>query len=181
MNERLFVAGFDTPIGNLRIASSDRGIAYLELPRATGCGHSGHGRRYFPDAEICEGFAPNREAIAQVTEYLEGKRERFELALDLRGTRFQLAVWGALAEIPCGELRSYAEIAREIGRPLAVRAVGNAAGSNPVPLVVPCHRVVAARGRLGGYAGGTAIKARLLALERDVLARSGAPNALGLL
>jgi O-6-methylguanine DNA methyltransferase len=89
------------------------------------------------------------------------------LALDLRGTPFQLEVWSALREIPYGETRSYADIAREVGRPSAVRAVGAANGANPLSIVVPCHRVIASDGRLQGYGGGVSLKAKLLAMEQS--------------
>jgi O-6-methylguanine DNA methyltransferase len=176
MGELLFVASFESRIGALRVASSERGLVHLALPRAAGCGFDTHQRRHFPDAEVREGLGPNRAAIDQLIEYLEGRRRRFDLRLDLRGTAFQLSVWSALVAIPCGEKRNYAEIARAVGRPRAVRAVGNAAGANPLPIVVPCHRVVAVGGRLGGYAGGGALKARLLAMERDAQAGTSVSN-----
>jgi O-6-methylguanine DNA methyltransferase len=162
--EILHTARFETPIGPLLAASSERGLAYLELPHASGRGFAGWlaARK----AEAVQGFAPNRAVVAQVTEYLEGKRRRFDLPLDLRGTPFQIEVWEEMLRIPCGETRSYTDVARAIGRPRALRAVGNASGANPVPLVVPCHRVVAVGGKLGGFGGGLALKARLLALER---------------
>jgi len=165
--EILHVARFESPVGTLLAATSERGLAYLELPHASGRGFAGWRRAAAPKAHVVEGFAPNRAAVAQVCEYLDGKRRRFELALDLRGTPFQRAVWEALLAIPYGETRTYGELARAIGRPGAMRAVGAANGANPVPLVVPCHRVVAAGGRLGGFGGGLALKKRLLALESD--------------
>jgi len=158
-------AQVDSPIGSLRVASTERGLAYLGLPFASGRGLRGWLRRCLPDARCVDGFAPNRAAIAQILEYLEGKRVIFELPLDLRGTPFQTAVWQALLEIPYGETRSYAEIAKRVGQPNAVRAVGAANGANPIALVVPCHRVIASDGRLGGYGGGLRLKARLLAME----------------
>jgi methylated-DNA-[protein]-cysteine S-methyltransferase len=122
--------------------------------------------RCLPDARCVEGFAPNQHAAQQVLEYLEGKRSVFDLELDPRGTDFQLRVWNALREIPYGETRSYAQIAKQLGQPRAVRAVGTANGANPLSLVVPCHRVIASGGKLGGYGGGLELKARLLAMER---------------
>ena len=92
---------------------------------------------------------------------------RFELELDLRGTSFQLAVYEEVVKIPFGEARSYGEVAAAIGRPKAVRAVGAANGANPVPLIVPCHRVIASNGQLQGYGGGLDLKARLLAMEQS--------------
>ena len=123
-------------------------------------------RRRAPDARCEESDELNRVAASQILQYLEGKRTEFELPLDLRGTPFQRLVWGKLLEIPYGETRSYQEIARAVRRPRALRAVGNANGANPVSLVVPCHRVVASGGKLGGYGGGLSLKARLLAMER---------------
>jgi O-6-methylguanine DNA methyltransferase len=163
--EILHTARFESPIGPLFAASSERGLAYLELPHASGRGFVGWLRVAAPGHRAVEGFAPNRVAVAQICEYLEGKRRSFDLALDLRGTAFQRDVWRELLRIPYGETRTYAEIAVAVGRPSAVRAVGAANGANPIPLVVPCHRVVATGGRLHGYGGGLPLKARLLALE----------------
>jgi methylated-DNA-[protein]-cysteine S-methyltransferase len=98
-------------------------------------------------------------------EYFAGRRRRFELPLAPAGTAFQRQVWDALATIPWGELRSYADIARAIERPTAVRAVGAANGRNPLPIVVPCHRVIGSDGSLTGFAGGLEIKRQLLELE----------------
>ena len=164
-DERLHVARVDTPIGSLRLASTDVGLAFLELPHSNGSGLAGWLRRWAPGARVEEGFKPNQSAAKQLLEYLEGKRRQFELALDLRGTAFQLAVWRALCAIPYGETISYAEQARRVGRPHAARAVGAANGANPIAIVVPCHRVVSAGGKLGGYGGGLPLKKRLLALE----------------
>jgi methylated-DNA-[protein]-cysteine S-methyltransferase len=163
----IFVASFESAIGPLRIASTDRGVAYLELPQASGSGLAGWLQHQSVRCDARPGFAPNRDAIQQVLEYLDGKRAAFEIPLDLRGTEFQHAVWRELSRIPYGETRTYGDLARAVGRPLAVRATGAANASNPVPIVVPCHRCVAAGARLGGYGGGRALKERLLALERD--------------
>jgi O-6-methylguanine DNA methyltransferase len=162
--EILHSASFETPVGTMLAVSSSRGLAYLELPHASGRGLGGFLRRI--GARATEGWAPNRVAIEQVCEYLAGKRRDFDLHLDVRGTEFQRTVWDELCRIPFGVTRSYAEVAREIGRPTAVRAVGTANGANPLPLVVPCHRVVATGGKLGGYGGGLDLKRRLLAMER---------------
>jgi len=105
------------------------------------------------------------DVAAQLHEYFRGQRCAFDLELAPRGTEFQLAVWKALQRIPYGETRSYAEIARAIGRPAAVRAVGAANGANPIPIVIPCHRVVGSNGSLTGFGGGLETKRWLLALE----------------
>ena len=105
------------------------------------------------------------ETERQLEEYFGGRRQAFDLALDVSGTEFQKKVWGALLAIPYGETRTYAEIARQIGHPTAVRAVGAANGRNPLSIVAPCHRVIGSSGALTGFAGGLAVKAQLLRLE----------------
>jgi len=163
--ELVHTARVETAIGELRLASTAAGLAFLELPHSNGQGFAGWLRRWAPGARVDQGFAPNRSAAKQLAEYLAGKRRDFELELDLRGTEFQLAVWRALCAIPYGETISYGEQARRVGQPNAPRAVGAANGANPIAIVVPCHRVVAADGKLGGYGGGLPLKKRLLALE----------------
>ena len=101
----------------------------------------------------------------QLHEYLAGTRTSFDLPIAMRGTPFEMLVWNALLNIPYGGTETYGGLARRIGKPFAARAVGAANGRNPIPIVVPCHRVVAAGGKLGGYGGGLALKRRLLALE----------------
>jgi methylated-DNA-[protein]-cysteine S-methyltransferase len=105
------------------------------------------------------------EAVRQLCAYFAGRLRDFTLPLDPRGTEFQRRVWRQLETIPYGEIRSYSEIARAIGSPAAVRAVGAANGANPIPIVVPCHRVIGANGKLVGYGGGLPLKKRLLDLE----------------
>ena len=108
-----------------------------------------------------------KEAEKQLTEYFKGKRKDFTFAYKAKGTRFQEAVWREIERIPFGEVISYADIAREIGKPLASRAVGGAVGSNPVPLAIGCHRVLGASGRITGYSGGEGLPTKrwLLQLE----------------
>lgn len=106
-----------------------------------------------------------QHVVDQVTEYFAGNRQTFELELAPRGTPFQLAVWNALREIPYGDTISYAELARRIGKPAAVRAVGAANGANPIPVIIPCHRVIGSNGTLTGYGGGIERKQWLLAHE----------------
>jgi len=165
MSGILYTARFESPIGDLLVASSERGLCYVALPRASGRGLAGWQRRHAAGTRLVEGFEPNREPIAQILEFLQGKRQIFDLRVDLRATPFQHEVYDLVVRIPYGESLSYAEIAKRIGRPSAVRAVGAASGANPIPLVIPCHRVVAKNGQLQGYAGGVDLKARLLAME----------------
>jgi methylated-DNA-[protein]-cysteine S-methyltransferase len=107
------------------------------------------------------------ETQQQLGEYFCGRRKAFTVKLDFAGTEFQRRVWSALLTIPYGETRSYAEVARQIGSPAAVRAVGAANGRNPLSIIAPCHRVVGSNGKLTGFAGGLHTKAQLLALERE--------------
>ncbi|MGH7847031.1 MAG: methylated-DNA--[protein]-cysteine S-methyltransferase [Candidatus Binatia bacterium] len=109
------------------------------------------------------------EAERQLAEYFAGKRTRFDLPLEPRGTQFQRKVWQALTEIPFGQTRSYLDLAKAAGSPRAARAVGAANGKNPLSIVVPCHRAIGADGRLNGFAGGVETKAKLLALEASAL------------
>jgi O-6-methylguanine DNA methyltransferase len=137
---------------------------------------SGAGIRAIQFAPFPEsGTQPNRanpllaEAARQLHAYFAGSLRGFDLPLDLAGTEFQRRVWLELTRIPYGETRSYQDVARAIGAPNAVRAVGAANGANPIPIVIPCHRVIGASGKLVGYGGGLPLKRRLLALERGGL------------
>ncbi len=161
----MHISRSNSPIGQFRIASTEAGLAYVELPHSSGRGMRDWMERYVPERRCVDEIGPNRAAIEQILEYLASERTHFDVPLDLRGTPFQRAVWDALLEIPYGENRSYADVARAVGRPKAQRAVGSANNANPVSLIVPCHRVIAADGSLGGYGGGQKLKARLLAME----------------
>ncbi len=148
-----------SPLGDLLVLSDAEGLRRIDMVE---------GRRAVespsPDwVEAPEAFVDLTE---QLTEYFGGARRDFDLPLKIEGTPFQLAVWGALAEIPYGTTLSYGELARRIGRPQAARAVGAANGQNPLPIVIPCHRVIGAGGALTGYGGGMRNKAFLLELER---------------
>ncbi len=152
-----------TPWGSLRLLATDRGLCRVVLP-----GEQGVERwieRHLGSSVLVEGAAVLREAAEQLRRYLSGEGRSFDLPLDIYGTAFQRAVWQALLEIPYGETRSYAQVAAAVGRPRAARAVGAANAANPLPLVIPCHRVVASGGSLGGYGGGLALKEALLRLE----------------
>ncbi len=106
-----------------------------------------------------------KDTVTQLTEYFSGKRKKFNLKLDLQGTAFQNQVWKELLNIPFGKTLSYKDVAQNIQKPKAVRAVGTANGRNPICIVIPCHRVIAADGTMGGYSGGLPLKKKLLALE----------------
>jgi methylated-DNA-[protein]-cysteine S-methyltransferase len=138
----------DSPIGPLSITTDENGrLREVRFGSAD-------------DGERASGDVAN-----QLREYFAGARKTFEIELAPRGTPFQLDVWKALCEVPYGETITYAELARRIGRPNAVRAVGAANGANPIPIIVPCHRVIGSNGTLTGYGGGIERKQFLLALE----------------
>ena len=107
------------------------------------------------------------KAISQISEYLEGKRLDFSIPLRIAGTEFRMKVWTEMRKIPYGETITYKELARRIGSPDACRAVANACGANPFPILIPCHRVVASGGKIGGYTGGLDIKLKLLEIEKQ--------------
>jgi methylated-DNA-[protein]-cysteine S-methyltransferase len=153
----------NSPVGRLKLVASDKGLA--------GVLFDGGKPIRGPLGSTSESPAHPVlvEAERQLKEYFDGKRQSFSLPLDAAGTDFQRQVWKALREIPFGETRSYGELAKEIGKPSASRAVGAANGKNPIGIVVPCHRVIGASGKLTGFAGGLDVKARLLALEKQIL------------
>lgn len=118
------------------------------------------------DVEEMEETPLHQKAALQLEEYFSGKRSRFSLPLAPKGTEFQQRVWKKLMEIPYGEVESYKELAQRVGTPKGYRAVGNANGKNPIPIVIPCHRVIATGGGLGGFAYGLSMKSTLLELEQ---------------
>lgn len=154
-----------TPIGTLTIIASQAGLKRVlwegeEPPAGAG-----------PAAEGCSAGAISHQAAIAITEYFAGSRRAFDIPLDLGGTAFQQSAWLKLAGIPFGSTISYAEQARRIGRPGAARAVGSADSRNPVPIVLPCHRVIGSSGALTGFGGGLQVKRALLEHESRVLGR----------
>jgi methylated-DNA-[protein]-cysteine S-methyltransferase len=148
----------DTPIGRLLLAGDGSALHRIDF--------QGGRRPRRPDPGWQQRAGAFDDVAVQLTDYFAGRRQRFELSLAPEGTPFQQRVWRALLDIPYGDTISYAQLAARIGQPSASRAVGLANGSNPLPVVIPCHRVIGANGKLTGYGGGLPIKERLLALER---------------
>ncbi len=158
-----YTSTFDSPCGPLIcVVDEDGAVVRIAF---------GHGRDaqkvadLKAETEIIEDASRTAEVRRQLEEYFAGRRQEFDLPLAPRGTPFELSVWEELRRIPFGETRSYADIARALGKPAATRAVGRANGANPLPIVVPCHRVIGSNGSLTGFGGGLAAKARLLELE----------------
>lgn len=154
----LYYDQLDTPIGPLLLVSDGAGLVEIGLPRA--------GAAPAAPADAKASKSKLHAAARELGEYFAGTRRQFDVPLHPSGTPFQLEVWGALLSIPYGETVSYADIARRIKRPRAVRAVGAANGANPLSIIVPCHRVIGSHGDLVGYGGGLPAKRWLLAHER---------------
>ena len=147
----------ESPIGNLLLAGDGPGLKLIGFPGGKG--------KVIPGPDWNEALSCFPEAEKQLGEYFSGQRRVFELELEPKGTPFQVAVLDALVQIPYGDTRSYRDIAISIGRPKAVRAVGAANGRNPLPIVIPCHRVIGTNGSLTGFGGGLEAKSFLLELE----------------
>lgn len=153
----VYYSRMESPIGNLLLAATERGLRYVyfgdALPKS---------KKWEVWIESSQMLRPYEE---QLQAYFRGELREFTCKLDLAGTEFQKKCWNALLRIPYGKTRSYAEIAREVGSPRAFRAVGQANHNNPIPIIVPCHRVITSSGTLGGYGGGLQMKRSLLKLE----------------
>jgi methylated-DNA-[protein]-cysteine S-methyltransferase len=155
----MYYCYLDTPIGELLLAGEDGALSMIGFPKGS--------MRREPEADWIFNETQMSDARQQLREYFSGERRDFDLPLKLSGTEFQVSVLEALQGIPYGETTSYGEIAKRIGRPKAVRAVGAANGRNPIPIVVPCHRVIGSTGDLTGFGGGLDTKEALLRLEAE--------------
>lgn len=149
-----------SPIGEILVAGDSKGLKFLGFPSGKG--------RVEPDSSWCHDKHGFSDVVEQLAEYFAGTRSEFDLKLAPDGTPFQLAVLKALQKIPYGQTCSYRDIAIRIGKPKAVRAVGAANGRNPLPIVIPCHRVIGSNGSLTGFGGGLTAKRFLLDLESGV-------------
>lgn len=150
----------ESPVGSLLLAASDAGLVHIIFP---------HGKNSHPDPEWREDSRPLQKTMQQLRAYFAGELEDFDLPLSPEGTSFQRSVWQKLCDIPYGSTISYGELAWRMGNPKACRAVGLANGQNPIPIIIPCHRVIGSNGKLTGYGGGLPIKEKLLALEQRQL------------
>ena len=161
----------ETPIGMLLIAGDNEAVRRIDFPK--------NGKASKPEQGWIESSrGPVGQAAKQLREYFAGKRAGFDLPLAPEGTEFQRTVWRNLQDIPYGETISYGELAKRVGNPKASRAVGAANGQNPIPIVIPCHRVIGANGKLTGFGGGLPTKEALLALEARQLSRTGPARTL---
>ena len=154
----MYYCYMDSPIGKLLLAGDETALELISFPTGS--------MRREPEDEWQYSEDPFGDVISQINEYFEGKRHSFDLPLRPNGTEFQLAVLDELLRIPYGETTSYGEVATRLGRPKASRAVGAANGRNPIPIIIPCHRVVGSKCELTGFGGGIETKKTLLELER---------------
>jgi methylated-DNA-[protein]-cysteine S-methyltransferase len=156
-----FYTQTESPVGPLLLAGDEAGLRSIVFAGGRGNAQPGPGWR--------EDRAPLADTIRQLHAYFVGELEEFTVPIAPQGTPFQLCVWRHLRDIPYGGTVSYGELARRLGNPNGSRAVGLANGANPIPIVIPCHRVIGSNGKLTGYGGGLPIKEKLLALERGQL------------
>jgi len=155
----MYYCYLNSPIGDLLLAGDDDGLSLIGFPKGK--------MRHDPEPDWIFNEKRLAEACQQLTEYFAGERKEFDLPLQLSGTEFQVQVLEELLRIPYGETTSYGDIAKRIGRPKAMRAVGAANGRNPIPIVIPCHRVIGSSGDLTGFGGGLDTKEALLRLEAE--------------
>lgn len=167
----LFIHRMPSPIGDLGLMVDESERVVRIAFEADCAGDLAVALERFGDSDdrLVEDSARITQLRSQLEEYFSGERREFDLELAPRGTDFQKQVWQFLLEIPAGETRTYSEIARQLGRPGAARAVGRANATNPIPIIVPCHRVIGADGTLTGYAGGLEVKRSLLAIEGEAM------------
>ncbi|GIO03981.1 methylated-DNA--protein-cysteine methyltransferase [Brevibacillus reuszeri] len=168
MAKELGYTTMESPIGPLLLASTEEGLCYIEFADPEYGLESLHRwcKKTFLGISPQRNDALNEAAKAQIDEYFAGERQTFDVPVVLYGTPFQKTVWNELANIPYGQTRSYKEIALAIGASKAVRAIGGANNRNPIPIIIPCHRVIGSNGAMVGYGGGLSIKEHLLALEK---------------
>lgn len=161
----VFCTSFESKIGLIYIASTDKGVCKVALPRQSKREFLRWLRENFKDNEVVDNNSKNREVIDQLSRYFNGRLAKFSLPVDLRGTPFQLRVWKELTKISYGTTISYKQLAKRLGTSRGFQAMGRANAANPVPIIVPCHRVMGANGSLVGYASGVKTKEFLLRLE----------------
>jgi len=163
--DKAYYGVFDSSLGVVCIASTGKGVCKITLPRESKEDFFGWLEAHFGSQNVIEDRDKNEGVLAELESYLAGELRDFQSPLDLRGTEFQIKVWREVRAIPYGTTCSYRDIAERIGHPRAYRAVGAANRANPIPIIVPCHRVIGRDGSLRGYGGGLAMKERLLRLE----------------
>lgn len=161
----VYCTSFDSKIGLIYVASTEKGVCKISVPRQTKRDFFGWLDENFDDSEVVDNKSRNKEVIDQLTRYFNGKLAKFLCPIDLLGTPFQIRVWKELTKIPYGTTITYKQLAKRIGTSRGFQAVGRANAANPLPIIVPCHRVIGTDGSLVGYSSGIKTKEFLLKLE----------------
>ena len=163
--QTVYYCSYNSKIGTMQIASTSKGVCMINLPKHTKAEFFMWMKGHFNDSEFIESSEENAEIIGELDKYFDQKLKRFKSKLDPRGTEFQQHVWSELRKIPYGTAITYKELAKRVGRPEGFQAVGRANATNPLPIVIPCHRVLGSDNDLVGYGGGIKVKVYLLKLE----------------
>jgi methylated-DNA-[protein]-cysteine S-methyltransferase len=165
----VYCTSFDSKIGLIYIASTDKGVCKISVPRQTKKDFFRWLRENFDDSEVVDNKSRNKEVMDQLNRYFNGRLAKFTCAMDMRGTPFQLRVWKELVKISYGTTISYKQLAKRLGTSRGFQAIGRANAANPLPIIVPCHRVLGTDGTLIGYASGVKTKEFLLKLEGSLM------------
>ena len=166
---RVYCTSFDSKIGHIYIASTENGVCKVSIPKETKQDFFRWLVRHFDEEQVVENKYRNKEIIDQLTRYFNGALARFTCGIDQVGTPFQIRVWRELRKIPYGSTSNYKRLANKVGVPNGFRAIGRACATNPLPIIVPCHRVIASNGDLNGYSCGIKTKEFLLRLEGAII------------
>lgn len=169
LDRKVFCTSFDSRIGHIYIASTERGLCKVSIPKETKKDFFKWLENHFEIDAVNDNKSRNKEYIDQINRYLNGKLVEFTFPIDFIGTPFQLRVWKKLIQIPYGTTTTYSQLAKRVGVPKGFQAVGRANGANPLPIIIPCHRVIGSDGSLIGYSSGVKTKEFLLRLEGAII------------
>jgi methylated-DNA-[protein]-cysteine S-methyltransferase len=169
VSTKVYCTSFESKIGRIYVASTDRGVCKISVPREARKDFFDWLKKHFDVDSIIDNRSKNKDVVDQLNRYFNGKLAKFTLPVDLIGTPFQLRVWKELTRIPYGVTSTYKHVSRKVSAPKGSQAVGRAAGQNPLPIIVPCHRVLGANGAMVGYSCGVKTKELLLRLEGAII------------
>ena len=169
VSTKVYCTSFESKIGRIYVASTDRGVCKISLPREARKDFFDWLKKHFDVDSIIDNRSKNKEVVDQLHRYFNGKLAKFTVPVDLIGTPFQLRVWKELSRISYGTTSTYKHVSRRVSAPKAFQAVGRAAGQNPVPIIIPCHRVLGGNGAMVGYSCGVKTKELLLRLEGAII------------
>jgi methylated-DNA-[protein]-cysteine S-methyltransferase len=169
VSTKVYCTSFESKIGRIYVASTDRGVCKISVPREARKDFFDWLKKHFEVESIIDNRSKNKEVIDQLNRYFNGKLAKFTVPIDLLGTPFQMRVWKELVRIPYGVTSTYKHVSRKVSAPKGFQAVGRATGQNPLPIIVPCHRVLGANGAMVGYSCGVKTKELLLRLEGAII------------